>query len=72
MSVESDIIRFIQGSPSAWFCDGCLALAVKVSLNDARAAIAELEPGRRIERRAERCSRCRRSINATRFAAGAL
>lgn len=67
-SVRSVVISFLERSPVAWFCDGCLALEIKASLEEARAVMAELEADCRIERGPGRCSRCNRSLTATRVA----
>jgi hypothetical protein len=69
-SVRSVVISFLERAPVTWFCDGCVALEIKASLEDARAVMAELEADHRIERGHGRCSRCTRSLYATRMAAG--
>ena len=62
------VINFLEGSPVTWFCDACVALEIKASLEEARAVMAELEADCRIERGPGRCSRCNRSLTATRVA----
>jgi hypothetical protein len=66
--VRSEVVRFLARTPAEWFCDGCVALDIKASLDEARAVMMELEADRRVERGQERCSRCGRALRAIRVA----
>ena len=66
--MRSEVVRFLACTPAAWFCDGCVALDIKASLDEARTALVELEADRRVERGEERCSRCGRALRAIRTA----
>jgi ribosomal protein S27AE len=60
------VIGFLARTPTEWFCDGCIALDIKVSLEEARAVMAELSADRRVNREQRECSRCGRSVSAAR------
>jgi hypothetical protein len=68
MSRRADVLCLMEQVPAAPFCDSCVALEIKVSLQEARAMLAELERDHRIDRLEGRCSRCARSVSITRLA----
>lgn len=59
-TVEDRIVAVLRAEPGVQMCDGCLALAVKVSLTEAQAAIAALGGDAGFQVAEGGCSSCQR------------
>jgi hypothetical protein len=60
-SDQALVARFLRNSIGISFCGACIALAVKLSLQDAQAALAELVQEVGFRTQAGQCSSCGRS-----------
>jgi hypothetical protein len=64
--VAAAIRRLLQGHP---YCDACLALHLKISLEEARAAVVALVTASDFIRKHRECEVCTRTVETT-FRAG--
>jgi len=58
--IEEQIAAVLRAEPGVHLCDGCLALAAKVTLAEAQAAAAALDRDAGFQVTESSCSSCRR------------
>jgi hypothetical protein len=59
-SLPGRLAVFLRDTPRECLCDACIALALGLSLLEARGALLELRDDGRATRAASECSRCGR------------